>query len=86
MRPNEVDDAILYMENIWGDYGKHKKHTEALKKYIEHLEKQSQSLITEKEMDEFIKGEHPSLLLSSVNEDEYKDVIEEVLQNDTLVK
>ena len=54
MRPKEVDDAILYMENIWGDYGKHKRHTEVLKRYIEHLEEQS--LITEKVLQNDIRG------------------------------
>ena len=32
--------------------------------------------ITEKEMNEYIEKEHPTLLLSSVDEEEYKDVLE----------
>ena len=32
--------------------------------------------ITEKEMDEYIEKEHPTLMLSSVDEEEYKDVLD----------
>lgn len=32
--------------------------------------------ITEKEMDEYIEKGHPSLILSSVDEEEYKDVFD----------
>ena len=37
--------------------------------------------ILEAEMDEYIEKEHPTLLLSSVNEDEYRDVLD-----DTIIK
>ena len=37
-----------------------------------------EELITEKEMDEYIEKEHPTLLLSSVDKEEYKDVLENV--------
>ena len=40
--------------------------------------------ITEENIDKYIEEEHPTLILSSVNEDEYKDVIEEVSQSETI--
>ena len=43
-------------------------------KYMSY-EKDDEPCITETEMDEYIKNENPKLILSSVDEDEYKDVL-----------
>ena len=43
----------------------------------ENARKIKEPCITETEMDEYIKNENPKLILSSVDEDEYKDVLKE---------
>ena len=47
--------------------------------------KEQEPCITETEMDEYIKNENPKLILSSVDEDEYKDVLKEPC-NDAISK
>ena len=35
--------------------------------------------MTEEDMDEYIEKEHPTLLLSSVDEDEYRDILDDTI-------
>lgn len=35
--------------------------------------------ITEEDMDEYIEKKHPTLLLSSIDKDEYRDVLDDMI-------
>ena len=39
-RPTNVQRALEYLLNIWGDYGRHEDNTRIVVRYIENLEKQ----------------------------------------------
>ena len=61
---------------VWYDIRfDNEKFEKARKISIKALEQES--CITETEMDKYIKNENPKLILSSVDEDEYKDVLKE---------
>ena len=53
------------------------KDKELAAEVVENARKIKEPCITETEMEEYIKKENPKLILSSVDEDEYKDVLKE---------
>ena len=44
-RPEKVEDAMVYLKSIWGDYGRHEDYTNALCDYVEELEETIQTVI-----------------------------------------
>lgn len=39
-RPDSVNEAIRYLESIWGDYGRHEREVKILVDYIYLLEEE----------------------------------------------